>query len=209
MSAMFFSPAKSAIRLNRAFGPPTHFLLSSSTCRRQSLHSTSSAVAPLFVVLSASNTVEPSHLLPSSHPKTVAPHRLSFPVFIFCNWRHWSSTAVASLSLTICLPPPYEPIKGMMRAPPLSTAPTPAPISPHRTRNHLPIGAPPVASFERCCVVIYAAPPPSGTISENPVDLLSLSLRAITTTYQASERLHHPMIVSPPWTDTQLWPCDT
>jgi hypothetical protein len=108
--------------------------------------------------------------------KTAAPHHLPFPVFISRNRRHWSSTAVASLSFIARLPPPYEPIKGMMRAPPLSSAPTLAPISPPHTQNRLSIGAPPVASFERCCVVIYAALPPSDTISENPDDLLSLSL---------------------------------
>jgi hypothetical protein len=63
-----------------------------------------------------------------------------------------------------------------MRALPLSTAPNPAPISPHHAQNNLPIGAPPVASVERHRVVVSVAPLLSGTISKNPDDLLSLSL---------------------------------
>jgi hypothetical protein len=55
-------------------------------------------------------------------------------------------------------------------------APTLAPISPPRVRNHFPIRAPPDNSIERHRVVISAAPPPSGVIGENPDDLRSLSL---------------------------------
>jgi hypothetical protein len=62
-----------------------------------------------------------------------------------------------------------------MRAPPLSTTPTLAPISPPHVRNHLPFRAPPTASVEYRFVVTSTAPPPSGAIGENPDDLLSFS----------------------------------
>jgi hypothetical protein len=62
-----------------------------------------------------------------------------------------------------------------MRAPPLSTSSTPAPISPAHARNHLPIGAPLATSVERRRVVISAAPPPSDVIGEKSDDLLILS----------------------------------
>jgi hypothetical protein len=68
----------------------------------------------------------------------------------------------------------YDPIKGALRAPPLSTASIPALISPPRARNHLPIEAPPAASVERYRVAISTAPSPSGAMGENPDDLLSL-----------------------------------
>jgi hypothetical protein len=71
--------------------------------------------------------------------------------------------------------PPYDPVKGAMRAPPLSTTSTPVPISPPRNPDHLPIGAPSPTSIERRHVVIYVGPPPSGAIGENPHDLFSLS----------------------------------
>jgi hypothetical protein len=111
---------------------------------------------------------------PSSPLKTTAPHRLPFPIFISRNRRHWSSTAAASLPLTVRLLPPYGPIKGAMRAPPYPPHP-PLLQSPPRARNHLPIRASPVDSVEHRRVVISAAPPPSGAIDENPDDLLSLS----------------------------------
>jgi hypothetical protein len=81
-----------------------------------------------------------------------------------------------------------------MKAPPLSTAPTPAPISPPHAQDHLPIGAPPDASVERCRMAISAAPPPCGAIGENLNDLLSLSLSlcAIMTTSLASEWPRRP-----------------
>jgi hypothetical protein len=109
---------------------------------------------------------------PSSHSKTVAPHRLPFPVSISRNRRHWSFIAVASLPLTARLLPLYDPIKSATRVPPLSTAPTPAPISPLRIQNHLSIRASPGFSAKRRRVAILAAPSPSGAVGENADDLL-------------------------------------
>jgi hypothetical protein len=119
-------------------------------------------------------------------PTTHSAHRPNF-LWSSSTYRRQSSHsptallfAVLSASNTVELPrllPSSRPkmIKGMTRTPPLSTALTPTPISPPRARNNLPIGAPPATSFERCRVTIYASLPPSGTISENPDDLLSLS----------------------------------
>jgi hypothetical protein len=112
-----------------------------------------------------------------------------------------------SLPLTTHLLPPYDPIKGMMRAPPLFTVPTPALISPPHTRNNLSIGAPPTTSVEHRRVTISVAPPPSDTIGENPDDLLSLSLSlslwAIMMTSWAIERPCYPMVASSPCTESQ------
>jgi hypothetical protein len=134
---------------------------------------------------------------PSSPLKIDAPLRIPFSISISHNQCHLSSTTAASLPLTTRLLPPYGPIKGATRTPPLSIAPTPAPIYSPRARNHLPIGAPLTASVERRHVTVSAAPPPSGAISENSDILLSLtlslSLRAITTTSWAPE----PVVV--PW----------
>jgi hypothetical protein len=104
-----------------------------------------------------------------------APHYLPFPVSISRNRLHSSFIATASFPLTARLPPPYSPIKGVMRTPSLSTAPTSAPISPPRARNHLPIRAPLNASVEHRRVVIFATLSLSGAIGDNPNDLLSLS----------------------------------
>jgi hypothetical protein len=167
---------------SQQFGPTAHsahrlnFLWSSLTSRRQLPPSASPATAPLF--LCRLPPAQWSHLAssPSSPPKMTTPHRLSFLISISCNRCHWSSTSVASLPLTACLPPPYDPIKGVMRAHPLSTALTATLISSSHARNHLPIGAPLLASVERRHVAISVAPPPSGAIGENPDDLFSLSL---------------------------------
>jgi hypothetical protein len=61
-----------------------------------------------------------------------------------------------------------------MRAPLLSTAPIPAPISPPHVQNHLPIEAPPSVSIEHRRVAIST--PLCDAMDENPDDLLSLSL---------------------------------
>jgi hypothetical protein len=67
-----------------------------------------------------------------------------------------------------------------MRAPTLSTAPTPTVISPPYAQNHLPIGAPLAASIECHRVTISATPSSSDAIGENPNDLLSLSLSVLS-----------------------------
>jgi hypothetical protein len=107
-------------------------------------------------------------------------HHLPFLVSISRNRCHWSSTATVFLPLTARLSSPYSPMKDAMRAPPLSSAPTPAPISPPCTRNHLPIEAPPTASVERHRVAISTASPPSDVIGKNPNDLHSLSLSELS-----------------------------
>jgi hypothetical protein len=96
---------------------------------------------------------------------------LSFSVFIYRNRPCRSYILIASLPLTVCHSPPYNSIKSVMKAPPLSTISTPASIFLPHVRNHLSIGAPPAASIERHRVVISAAPPPSDGIGENPDDL--------------------------------------
>jgi hypothetical protein len=121
---------------------------------------------------------------PSSPLKIDAPLRIPFSISISHNQCHLSFTIAASLPLTSRLLPPYGPIKGATRTPPLSTAPAPTPIYSPRARNHLPIGAPPTASVEHRHVTVSATPPSSGVIGENSDVLLSLTLsfRAITTT---------------------------
>jgi hypothetical protein len=116
-----------------------NFLWSSSTSRCQLLPSAFLTTAPLFVVSSASDTLEPLHLLPHLPSKNGHTPCLPFHIFISCNRHHWSSTAATSLPLTAYLLPPYGLMKDATRAPPLSIAPTPASISPHRTQNHPPL----------------------------------------------------------------------
>jgi hypothetical protein len=132
-----------------------------------------------------------------SPPKTVTPHHLPFPVFISRKWHHSSFTAAASLPLTACFLPPYDSIKGVTKTPSLSIAPTLAPISHPRVRNHLPIRTPSATSIERCRVVISASVAP---LVATPTT--SLSLRAITTSSRVPEWSRRPMIVSPPWTES-------
>jgi hypothetical protein len=128
--------------------------------------------ASLFDMSFASGTVGPPRLLP--HFPSKNGHTPSPPLPCF----HLSYSTPLKFHrrclppLVVQLPPPYGPIKGEMRAPPLSTAPTSTPISPPRDWSHLPIGAPPAASVERRRVTIYAVQPPSGTIGENPDDIL-------------------------------------
>jgi hypothetical protein len=73
-----------------------------------------------------------------------------------------------------------RPNKKSNESTPLSTTPTPAPISPPHTWNHLPIEAPPTASVERRRVAIFTAPSLSGVIDENPNDILSLFLSELS-----------------------------
>jgi hypothetical protein len=75
-----------------------------------------------------------------------------------------------------------------MIAPSLSPAPTLALISHPRAQNHLPIGAPPAASIEHRRVAISAAPRLQVAPLVRTVTTSSLSLRAITTIFRASER---------------------
>jgi hypothetical protein len=205
LSVIFF--CRSAARPNHAFGPPTQFSL---------LIFDLQTLAPTFGLprpprrssLCCPPPILRSRLASSPSPPSKMATTYRLPISISCNRCHWSFIAVPSLPLTAWLPPPYDSIKGAIRALPLSTASISASIYPPHVRNHLPIGASPIVSVKCRRVAISIAPPPSGVISENPNDLLSLSFQAITTTSRASERPRCPMVTSPQWTESQPWSCD-
>jgi hypothetical protein len=183
LSAIFFSSAQLAVWPNCTFGPPTQFCLGvRHPDASRHLWPPRPSHRSLLCFLPP---IPSSRLTSSSSPqKTAAPHLLPFPISISRNRRHWSSTVTTSLLMIARLLPPYGSIKGAMGAPPLSTAPTLAPISPHRSTTSRLYWAPSWShlrsSASKQCHWWEPQWPPLSLS-------LSFSLRAITMTSWAQD----------------------